>query len=112
MDIFQSTSDTGILTLTMSGRLDADTTAGFTDKLNALIDGGERRIILDLSGIDYVSSVGLRSLILAAKRLAPLGGKVVLCAPQDRILKLLEIAGFTSILTIVPTREAAAESFR
>jgi|EndMetStandDraft_4_1072995.scaffolds.fasta_scaffold393000_2 anti-anti-sigma factor len=112
MELFQSTSDNGILTLTMSGRLDADTTAAFGDMLNGCIDRGERRIILDLSGVDYVSSVGLRALIVAAKRLGGLSGKIVLCAPQDRILKLLEIAGFTSIFTITSTRDEATERLR
>jgi anti-anti-sigma factor len=112
MDIFQSTTDTGILTLTLGGKLDADTTNGFAELLNGAIERGEHRIILDLGGLSYVSSVGLRALIVGAKKLVPLGGTLVLCAAQPQILKLLEIAGFTSILTIVPTREAAAESFR
>jgi stage II sporulation protein AA (anti-sigma F factor antagonist) len=80
--------------------------------LNGCIDRGERRIILDLSGVDYVSSVGLRALIVGAKRLGTMQGKIVLCAPQDRILKLLEIAGFTSIFTIAPTRDDAMERLR
>jgi anti-sigma B factor antagonist len=112
MDIFQSTSDNGILTLTMSGRLDADTTTQFGELLNGCIDRGDRRIVLDLSGVDYVSSVGLRALILGAKRLGPLGGRIVLCAPQDRIRHLLDIAGFGSIFTITATRDEAAEQLR
>jgi anti-anti-sigma factor len=112
MEIFQSTTGPGILTLTLSGKLDADTTNAFADVLNGAVDRGERHIILDLGALSYVSSVGLRALIVAAKKLVPLGGKIVLCAAQPQILKLLEIAGFTSILAVVPTREAAAESFR
>lgn len=111
MDIFQSTSDSGILTLTASGRLDADTTGRFAEVLNGCIDRGDRRIVLDLAGVDYVSSVGLRALIVAAKKLTTLGGKIVLSGPQERILKLLEVAGFTSIFTIAPTREQAMEAF-
>ena len=111
MDIFQSTSD-GVLTLTMSGRLDADTTAKFAEVLNGAIDAGHQKIVLDLSGVDYVSSVGLRALILGAKRLAPAGGRIVLCGPQDRIRHLLELAGFTSIFTIAATRTEALEQLR
>jgi anti-anti-sigma factor len=111
MDIFQSTSD-GILTLTANGRLDAETTERFAEVLNGTIDRGDRLIVLDLAAVDYVSSVGLRALIVGAKRLATLGGKIVLCGPQDRILKLLEIAGFTSIFTIAATRAEALERLR
>jgi anti-anti-sigma factor len=112
MDIFQSTSDNGVLTLTMNGRLDADSTPGFGDLLSGCIDRGERRVVLDLSGLDYMSSVGLRALIVGGKRLAPLGGRIVLCAPQERILKLLEMSGFTSIFPIASTREEAAEKLK
>jgi anti-anti-sigma factor len=112
MDIFQSTSDSGILTLTVNGRIDADTTAKFSGILNGAIDTGDHKIVLDLSGIDYVSSVGLRALILGAKRVAPLGGRIVLCGPQERIRHLLEIAGFTSIFTITATRDEALEQLR
>jgi anti-sigma B factor antagonist len=112
MDIFQSSSDSGILTLTLSGRLDADSTAGFSELLTGCIDRGERRIVLDFSAVDYVSSVGLRALILGAKKLAPLGGKIVLCGPQARVVQLLEVAGFTKIFPIVGTRDEAAERLR
>jgi len=112
MDIFQTTSDSGILTLTLSGRLDADTTAKFSEVLGGCIDRGDRKITLDLGALDYVSSVGLRALIVGQKRLATLGGKIVLCAVRPQILKLLEIAGFTSIFPVAATREDAAELLR
>ena len=110
--MFQTTSDAGILTLTMSGRLDADTTEQFGDVLNRCIEQGSHKIILDFAGVDYVSSVGLRALMVGAKRVAPLGGKIVICAPQARVLKLLELAGFTSILTVAATRDDALERLR
>jgi anti-anti-sigma factor len=112
MEIFQSTSDSGILTLTMSGRLDGDTTEQFGEVLNRCIDQGDHKIILDIAGVDYVSSVGLRALMVGAKRVAPLGGKIAICAPHARVLKLLELAGFTKILTIAATRDEALEQLR
>jgi anti-anti-sigma factor len=112
MEMFQSTTDAGILTLTVSGRLDGDTTEQFGDVLNRCIEQGSHKIILDIAGVDYVSSVGLRALMVGAKRVAPLGGKIVICAPHARVLKLLEIAGFTKILTIAGTRDEALERLR
>ena len=111
MNIFQSTlpGSPGVLTLTMSGRLDADGTDAFAGTLAACIDRGERRIVLDLAAVDYISSVGLRALMLAAKRLAPLGGRLVLCAPRAQIRQLLEVAGFTSMFSIVANRDEASE---
>ena len=110
--MFQSTDDAGVLTLTVSGRLDADTTERFGDALNKCIEGGSHKIILDIAGVDYVSSVGLRALMVGAKKVAPLGGKIVLCAPHARVLKLLELAGFTSILPIAANRDDALERLR
>ena len=112
MEMFQSVSEAGILTLTVSGRLDADTTARFGDALNGCIEQGNHKIVLDIAGVDYVSSVGLRALMVGAKRVAPLGGKIAICAPHPRVLKLLELAGFTSILAIAATRDEAMERLR
>jgi len=108
MDIFQSTSGS-VLTLTLKGRLDADGTDKMAGLLAGYIDRGERRLVLDLSQVDYISSVGLRALMLAAKRLAPLDGRIVLCGPQAPIRHLLDVAGFTSMFSIVATRDEAAE---
>jgi anti-anti-sigma factor len=110
--MFQSTTDAGILTLTMSGRLDADTTERFGEALNGFIEQGSHKIVLDFAGIEYVSSVGLRALMVGAKRVAPHGGKIVICAPHPRVLKLLELAGFTSILAVTATRDDALERLR
>jgi anti-anti-sigma factor len=110
MNIFQSTQPgpPSVLTLTLNGRLDADGTDSFAGLLAAAIDRGERRIIVDLAAVDYVSSVGLRALMLAAKRLVPLGGRLVLCAPQFQIRQLLDVAGFTSMFSIAASRDEAA----
>ena len=111
MEVFQSTSaaSPGVLTLTLKGRLDADGTDKVAGVLAGYIDRGERRLVLDLSAVDYVSSVGLKALMLAAKRLAPLGGRIVLCAPQAQVRQLLDIAGFTSMFSIAASRDEAAE---
>jgi stage II sporulation protein AA (anti-sigma F factor antagonist) len=114
MDIVESTSAgaPGVLTLTVTGRIDAGSAEAFGAALAVCIDRGERRLILDLARVDYISSVGLRALIVAAKRLAPLEGRIVLCRPQERIRQLLEIAGFISIFPIAATPEDAAERMR
>jgi stage II sporulation protein AA (anti-sigma F factor antagonist) len=111
MDIVESTAD-GVLTLALTGKLDADSTDKFAAALAAVIDRGERRFVLNLAGLDYISSVGLRALIVGAKRLSPLGGKIVLCAPQPRIRQVLEISGFTSIFTIAATADEAAKGLQ
>ena len=59
----------------------------------------------------YVSSAGLRTLIMAAKRLANLGGKLVLAGMNAQVQRIFEISGLTSVLTVHPTKAEALSSF-
>src|SRR5215813_13995955 len=74
-----------IVTLSLSGRLDATTAKAFEEKILAQIESGDRRFVIDLAQLDYISSAGLRVFILAAKRLNSANGKMVLCALKDPV---------------------------
>jgi anti-anti-sigma factor len=97
----------GVAVLSLSGRLDGASAAAAEEKVLALIDGGADRLVIDCAGLDYISSAGLRILLMAAKRLAPPRGKLALAAPQPQVRDVLDIAGFASLLAIHPTRSAA-----
>jgi anti-anti-sigma factor len=84
----------------------------FEDKILAVIDEGERQLVIDLSQLNYVSSAGLRVFLLASKRLSPAGGKLVLCSLQEPVKEVFEIVGFFSILSILGSRDEALKSFR
>jgi anti-anti-sigma factor len=89
------------------GRLDSTTSPGLEKTLLGDIDGGSRRLLLDLSDLDYISSMGLRVVLLAAKRMRAAGGKFALCALNPNISEVFEISGFSSILDIFPAHEDA-----
>ncbi len=95
----------------VQGRLDSGTADTLAQGLQQLIDGGERRLVIDGKTLDYISSAGLRVLLVAAKRLKPLNGKIVLSSLKPHILEVFEIAGFTSILPVYADVEAAAKQF-
>jgi len=97
----------GVVVLGVAGRIDASNVAGFDEKLLGLIAAGEKRFVVDCSRLDYISSAGLRSLLVAAKRLTPAGGKLSLSAPKELIKEILDIAGFSSIFPIYRTQEEA-----
>ena len=78
--------------------------------LNALIDEGETRIILDLGQTVHISSAGLRVILKATKNLKTADGKLVLCAMQDYVKEVFEISGFDSFLPIVPTIDEAVKT--
>ncbi len=102
----------GFFVLGLVGRLDAATSKQFEDKILATIDGGEKRFVIDLSQLDYISSSGLRVFLLASKRLNPAGGKVILCSLKEPVRQVFEIAGFASILPIVASRDEAVKKLQ
>jgi anti-sigma B factor antagonist len=96
--------------LGIKGRLDASTANKLEEKLLASIDEGERRLALDCSQLDYISSAGLRVLLLAVKRVKGVNGKIVLCALKDQIKEVFDIAGFSSLFPSFATQEEALRS--
>ena len=111
MDITEGKRN-GVVVLGVAGRIDASNAGVFEEKLLGLIAAGERRFVVDCSRLDYISSAGLRTLLVAAKRLAPSGGKLALSAPKDLIKEILDIAGFSSIFPIYRTQEDALGALR
>ena len=96
-----------VLVLLLEGRLDGTTTPEFQEKLLGFIAAGESTIVLDCSQLSFVSSVGLRSLILAAKKLKAGSGTMVLASMADMIKEVFEIAGF---LTIFPIHDSVEDA--
>ena len=101
------------LVLTLSGRIDNSTTETFKAELDAHVascrPGGDR-LILDFSGVDYISSVGLRVLMLAAKHAREQGGTIVVAALQPVVREIFEISRFNLIFECFGSvREALAK---
>ncbi len=91
----------------LRGRLDASTSPGVEKKLLGLLDQGEKRLVFDFSELTYISSLGLRVLIVVAKNVQRTDGRLALARLNDHIREIFNIAGFTSIFSIYPTCEEA-----
>jgi anti-anti-sigma factor len=94
------------------GRLDHDNCDAFqhelADHLDACAESGAA-LVLDMSGLEYVSSAGLRCLMIAARQAAARQGRVVAAAPQAVVAEILQISRFNLVLPVFPTtREALA----
>ena len=72
----------------VSGRLDTHTYEDLDEALAPLLTRQLHSLVLDLSGLEYISSAGIRSIFKARKTLAPHGGKVLLVNPQPQIQKV------------------------
>lgn len=95
--------------LSISGRLDAVSAVEADRDFNSVIDAGHDSLLVNLDNLDYISSAGLRVLLVVAKRIQQSGGKVVLCALSNNVKEVFEISGFSSIFNIFPTNDAAAD---
>ena len=94
------------------GRLDHDNCDEFQRDLAAELDACSRdgaSLVLDMSGLEYVSSAGLRCLMIAARQAAARNSRVVAAAPQAVVAEILQISRFNLVLPVYPTtREALA----
>ena len=91
----------------ISGRLDGSTASELDDRLSAMVVPGVR-LVLDMSGLDYVSSAGLRVFLKIAKQTKAAKGRLALSGITETVLKVFEISGFTAIFNICPDRDSAA----
>ena len=96
-----------VLVLKPVGRLDSNTINAAETDMFSYLEKGETRVVLDLSQLDYISSSGLRLVLMMGKRLSLKGGKLALCGLKPQIREVFEISGFISIVTVVGTRAEA-----
>lgn len=87
-------------TLVLSGRLDTNTAPELEHQLRALLPETSV-LVLDLDALDYISSAGLRVLLVAQKEMNKKKGQLTLMHVHETVLEVLEVTGFTDILTIV-----------
>ena len=99
------------LIIGINGRLDTINYSILEKRLMELLDQNTNRILINCSQMDYVSSSGLRILLMALKRITMVKGKFVLCSLQENIREIFEISGFTSIFEIYPNEEDALNAF-
>ncbi len=111
MHIQQDRSD-GVLVVAPVGRVDSTTSDTLEQALKAALDAGDRRLVVDLGGVDYISSVGLRVLLVAAKRLRGDQGTLVLCALGDAVRQVFDLAGFLPLFPVESTRDLAVARCR
>jgi anti-anti-sigma factor len=106
MEIFEEQAG-GALVVAPRGRIDSVSSGELERHLVSRLDAGARRVVIDFASVDYISSAGLRVLLLAARRLKPPAGTLVLCGLAPSVRTVLELAGFMSLFTVEPAREQA-----
>jgi anti-anti-sigma factor len=103
-------SEQGWTVVTAKGRLDSVTVGRFTELCSAWIDAAASNVVLDFSGLDYVSSAGLSSILGAAKRVQARSGRLVVAGLKGLVKEVFAISGFETVLPTVPDVESAIRS--
>ena len=96
--------------LALAGRLDTETSADLELALQDLQAAGASKFLIDLAEIGYVSSAGLRVLLALAKQLEGGRGTLRLCALNDAVKQVFDVAGFSRMFAIFPNRAAALDA--
>jgi anti-anti-sigma factor len=88
------------LVLAPARRLDSATAPDFETQLLGRIEAGASAVLLDFSAVDYISSAGLRVILLAGKRLKTVGGRLALCGLSEECLEAFRISGFDTLFVL------------
>jgi len=92
------------------GKLDSNTSGELHGHLDELIEGGAQKLLIDLSGVDFVSSAGLRVLLMTAKRLSGDGG-LRISGLNESVNEVFEISGLSAVFDLFATEAEAAQDF-
>ena len=96
-----------VLLVAASGRLDGNTSKEFAARLEPLVSRAEPRLVLDMSGIEFISSAGLRAVLAVFRKIKAAKGTFALCAVQQPVLEVLDISGFMNLIQVHPERAGA-----
>jgi len=107
----ETEAQSGAVVLKPLGRIDQNTAVIFQERLLAALDGGANcAVALDMSGVDFLSSVGLRALMIAHKRCQANGAKLVLFALTPVVREVFSISRFDTVLRCFEDRDPALTS--
>ena len=93
--------------VTAKGRLDGNASANFADHAGRLIESTNPKLLIDFTGVDFVSSAGVWAVLHLSKRIKSAGGSFALCGVRNSVREVLDISDFTSMFSIHRARAEA-----
>ena len=102
--------DGSLLLVNLAGRLDGSNSRDFESSLNSEIGDSNCSVVLDLGELTYISSAGLRAILLITKSVKSKNASMVLCSLPKQIEEVFKISGFDRIIPIHATKNEAVES--
>lgn len=90
--------------VSVNGRLDGIYSTAFAKEVGELIAGRKRKVLIDFAEIDFVTSAGIRAVLLLMKKAKDSGAVFALCGVNDQVREVLDSTGLTATITIHPGR--------
>lgn len=100
-----------VLILHVKGRLDAVSTPNAEKKVFEHINSGDNCVLLEMEGVDYISSAGMRMLLSISKKLKALLGKLVICSITPHVMDVLKMSGFDHVLDLASSKDEGISHF-
>ena len=97
IEVANTTSPT---TVVLAGEIDIATAGRVRDALIAISNGGENKVVVDMTNVTFMDSTGLAALVGPLKRFRSMNGQIVLRGPTGSVRKVLELTGLTRVFTI------------
>ncbi len=111
LEIQVTTTNNQIALVIAQGRIDSSTAGDLGSALTQVIDDGQTRIVLDIGGVDYMSSAGLRELVAALKKVRGDNGDMRIAQVTERVSEVFELSGLNTIFQIFDSQSEALGSF-
>jgi anti-sigma B factor antagonist len=105
-------TDDDIVAVVISGPMDIETAPRPRDLLVRLIDEGHYRLVLDLSGVDFIDSIGLGLIVGLVHRLRPHDGSLAVAAPSTQVRHVFDVTQLVRVVALYDTEDAAFGAVR
>ena len=96
--------------LDLNGEVDSYNSSKLRERRVTLIEGGQKELIINMSGVDYIDSTGLGTLVAGLKRASEQGGSIRIICPNDQIFKVFSITGLVKVFPIFNNEQDALAS--
>jgi len=109
VEIKESGKEKNMKIISLEGKMDAISAPEFEDQMGEWLEQGETSFIINLGEVNYMSSAGLRSILIVAKKLKEQDGKLIFVNLREEVQKIFRISGFSSMIPTYESLEAALE---
>lgn len=109
MDISSEVKERALIA-NIGERIDGSNALDFQNALTELISGNERDVVLDLEQLKYISSAGLRVILLTAKAVQRQGAQLIVCSLSESVREVFKISGFDRIIPVQDSQDDAISS--